>query len=134
MELTEKEKEALIRFVETVLGGARVQEYHEIFTDLSANTGTNTKDSSTVDSRRLRMITHVAALNNVSGCTFIKLQHVDGGQVAIDKTGVAPLIGETINWDGLMILGEGDYTRVQWLGCSSGDDLYAIVSGYEIIK
>uniref|UniRef100_A0A6M3XS80 Uncharacterized protein n=1 Tax=viral metagenome TaxID=1070528 RepID=A0A6M3XS80_9ZZZZ len=134
MELTEKEKEALIRFVETVLGGARVQEYHEIYTDLAASTGTNTKDFTTVHPRRLRVITHVAAVNNISSCTFIILRHIDGGQTAIDKTGVAPLIGETVNWDGFMILGEGDYTEVEWQGCTSGDDIYAVVSGYEIIK
>lgn len=134
MELTEKQIETLLKAAETVLGGARVQEYHEIFSDLAADAGTNTKDFSRVDSTRLRVITHIAALNSVTSCTFIKLCHIDGGQTGIDKVGVAPLTGETVNWDGFMILGEGDYSQVLWLGCSSGDDLYAVVSGYEIIK
>ena len=133
-ELTEKQIEAIIKAAETILGGARVQAYEEIWSDLAAGSGTNTKDFPRVDANRIRVITHIAALNSVSACTFIKLQHINGGQTAIDKVGPAPLIGETVNWDGFYIMGGGDYSQVQWLGCTSGDDLYCVVSGYDILK
>lgn len=133
-EFTEEEIKTLVKAAEIGLAGARVQVYEEIFKDIVANDGTNTKDFSRVDSRRLRVITHIAALNSVSSCTFIKLCHQSGGQLAIDKVAPAPLTGETVNWDGVYIMGGGDYSQVLWLGCTGGDDLYAVVSGYEIIK
>ncbi len=133
-ELTEKQIEDIIRAAETILGGARVQEYHEIAQAIVSGGASPTKDFSRVDSRRLRVVTHIAALNATTASTFIRLAHINGGQTSIDKVGVAPLIGETVNWDGFMILGEGDYTRILWLGCGATDALWAVVSGYEILK
>lgn len=132
-ELTEKQIEDIIKSAETRLGGARVQVYQEIWSNLVPTASTNTKNFSRVDSTRIRIVTHIAALNNTSSPTFIRLSHYDGGQLAHDKIGVAPLIGETVNWDGFMLLGGGDYTQIVWTGCTSGDDLYAVVSGYEIL-
>lgn len=134
MEFTEKQIETLVRAAEKGLTGDRVQVYEEIWFDLTATTSTRTKDFTRCPTGKIRVITHMAALNSVTSCTFIKLCHINGGQTAIDKVGVAPLIGETVNWDGFIILGEGDYAEVQWLGCTSGDDTYAVVSGYEITK
>lgn len=134
MELTEEQIKTLVRAAEIGLAGARVQVYEEIWSTTVATVGTNTKDFTRCDPDKIRVITHMAALNSVSACTFIKLRHVNGGQTATDKVGVAPLTGETINWDGFMILGESDYAKVQWLGCTDGDDLDAVVSGYEITK
>lgn len=133
-EFTEEEIKILVKAAEIGLAGARMQVYEEIFKDIIAGNGTNTKNFSRVDSKRLRVITHIAALNSVSACTFIKMCHQSGGQLAIDKVAAAPLTGETVNWDGAYIMGGGDYSQVLWLGCTSGDDLYAMVSGYEIIK
>ena len=134
MELTEEQIKTLVRAAEIGLAGKRVQVYEEIYYKDSASAGTNTKDFTRCDSGKIRVITHIAALNGTSSSTFIKLCHINGGQTGIDKVGVAPLIGETVNWDGFMILGEGNYSEVLWLGCTSGDDLYAVVSGYEITK
>lgn len=133
-EFTEDEIKTIVKAAEVGLAGARVQVYEEIFKDIIAESGTNTKNFSRVDYKRLRVITHIAALNSVSACTFIKLCHQSGGQLAIDKVVPAPLTGETVNWEGIYIMGGGDYSQVLWLGCTSGDDLYAVVSGYEIIK
>ncbi len=133
-ELTEKQIEDIVRAAETILGGARVQEYHEILQAKVAGEASPTWDCSRVDSRRLRVITHIAALNATTSSTFIRLAHINGGQTAIDKVGVAPLIGESVNWDGFMILGEGDFIRIYWLGCGTTDALWAVVSGYEILK
>lgn len=133
-ELTEKQIEHIVRAAETILGGARVQEYHEIMQAAPASGATHTENFSRVDSRRLRVITHIAALNATRASTFIRICHINGGQIAIDKVGIAPLTGETVNWDGFLILGEGDNTRILWLGCTQNDVLWAIVSGYEILK
>jgi len=133
-ELTEKQIEDITKAAETILGGSRVQAYEEIWSDLAASSGTNTKNFPRVDPDRIRVITHIAALNATTSPTFIKLCHINGGQTAIDKVGVAPLIGESVNWDGFYIMGGSDYSQVLWLGCTSGDDLYCVVSGYEILK
>jgi len=134
MEFTKEQIKTLVRAAEIGLAGERVQVYEEIFSDLVGGAGTNTKDFTRCESGKIRVITHMAALNAVTSCTFIKLCHQNGGQTGIDKVSAAPIIGETVNWDGFMILGEGDYASVLWLGCSNGDDLYAVVSGYEITK
>ena len=133
-EFTQSEIETLVKAAEMGLGGSRMQVYEEIFFDNSAGSGTNTKNFSRVEPGRIRVITHFAALNAVTSNTFIKFCHYSGGQLAIDKVGVAPLVGETVNWDGMFILGEGDYAQALWLSCSSGDDLYAVISGYEIFR
>jgi len=132
--LTEQDIKTLVKAAEMGLGGSRMQVYEEVFFDNSASNGTNTKNFSRIEPGRIRVITHIAALNAVTSCTYIKSCHYEGGRLAIDKVGVAPLIGETVNWDGMMILGEGDYSQVSWLNCSSGDDLYAVISGYEIFR
>ena len=132
-ELTEKQIEILVKAAETVLGGARVQVYNEIVHSEAASASTHTRDFSLVRPGHLRVITHVAALNASRSSTFIRICHIEGGKTAIDKVGIAPLTGETVNWDSFRILGESDYTRILWLGCTIGDTLWAVVSGYEII-
>lgn len=134
MELTKEQIEDIVRAAETILGGARVQEYHEILPDKVAGAVHPERNFSRVDSKRLRVITHIAALNATTAPSFIRLCHVNGGQIAIDKTGVAPLVGETVNWDGFLILGEGDNTRIYWTDCGTTDVLWAVVSGYEVLK
>lgn len=134
MELTKEQIETLVKAAEMGLGGSRFQVYEEIFLDRSASSTTNTKTFRRVETGRLRVITHMAAVNDTSSPTFINLCHYSGGQKAIDKAEPAPAIGETVNWDGFIILGEGDYAQIEFEGCTSGDDLYAVVSGFEIFR
>ena len=133
VELTKEQIDAILKSLEMSLGGYRVIPYEEIYRNLAAASGTNTKDFTVVEPKRIRVITHIAALNATRSNTFIKLCHVSHGATAIDKVGVAPLTGETVNWDGFYILGGGDYAQVLWLVCSSGDDIYATIAGFEIL-
>jgi len=134
MELTEKQIEAIVGAAEKVLTGDKVQVYEEIYKDVDGAVTSRTKNFEDCPAGKVRVITHVAALDNTSSPTSIKFQHTNGGQTSIDKTGIAPLTGETVNWDGAFILTEGDNVSVLWAGVTSGDDLYAVVSGYEITK
>lgn len=134
MELTEEQIKAIVEAAKKVLTGDKVQVYEEIYEDTTGTVTSRTQDFTKVDSGKIRVITHIAAYDNTSSPTSIKFQHTNGGQTAIDKTGVAPLTGETVNWDGAFILTEGDKVSVLWAGITSGDDLYAVVSGYEITK
>lgn len=134
MELTEKQIEAIVGAAKKVLTGENILLYEEIYKDVDGAVTSRTKDFTDCPSGRIRVITHIAALDNTSSPTSIKFQHTNGGQTAIDKTGIAPLTGETLNWGGFYILTEGDKVSVLWAGVTSGDDLYAVVSGYEIIK
>jgi len=131
--LTEKQINILLKAAKQLTWVGNLYPYEESWIDKAAADGTNTRTFGKVGPRRLRVITHVAALNAVTSCTFIKLCHRSSGRILIDKVGVAPLIGETVNWDGFRIMGEGGYDEVSFLSCSSGDDLYAMTSGYEIM-
>lgn len=134
MELTEKQIKTIVEAAKKVLTGENVLFYEEMYKDVNGAVTSRTKDFTDCPAGRIRVITHIAALDNTSSPTSIKFQHTNGGQTGIDKTGIAPLIAETVNWDGFYILTEGDKVSVLWAGITSGDDLYAVVSGYEIIK
>ena len=134
MELTEEEIKVIVEAAKKGLTGDDVQIYEEIYKDTSGAVTTRIKDFTKCPIGKIRVITHIAALDATSSPTYIKLCHQNGGELAIDKVGVAPPTGETVNWDGFFIIGELDYAEVIWLGITSGDDLYAVISGYEITR
>jgi len=134
MELTEEQIKAIVLAAKKVLTGENIQVYEEIYKDTEGAVTSRTKDFTKCPAGKIRVITHIAALDVTSAPSHIKLCHQNGGELAIDKVAIAPLTGETCNWDGFYILGEGDYAEVVWLGVTSGDDLYAVISGYEITK
>lgn len=132
-ELAEAEIKALVEAARQQTWGAKIFPYEERWQDKAASDGTNEHDFAKVDPRRTRVITHMAAYNDVSACTFIYLKHNVRGVDLVDAGAVAPLIGEVVNLPSPITLGADDYMLVSFEGCTSGDDLYAVVNGYEII-
>ena len=132
-EFTEEQIQKIVKAVEQGTWHGKVFPYQEGWYNKVAAAGTNNKDFEKVDPKRIRVITHISAYNDVTSCPFIYLFH-HNGQTYIPLAGtVAPLIGEVVAFNGQAILKPGDYIRVSFETCSSGDDIYAGVNGYEIM-
>uniref|UniRef100_A0A6H2A0X6 Uncharacterized protein n=1 Tax=viral metagenome TaxID=1070528 RepID=A0A6H2A0X6_9ZZZZ len=133
MELTEKQINAIMRAVGQLTWHGKVIPYERNWQDKAATAGTNNHEFDKVDPRRIRVITHAACYNDVSACTFIYIQHWNGRELVEDEGGVAPAIGEIVRFAGMLVLPPNGYMAVSFEGCTSGDDLYAVVSGYDVL-
>ena len=132
-ELTEQEIKAILTAVGQMTWHGKLVPYIDGWYNKVASGGTNNKDFEKVDPKRIRVITHVGAYNDVTSCTFIYIYHYNGTLYLPIAGQVAPLIGEVVAFNGIEILKPGDLVRVSFETCVSGDDLYAGVSGYEIM-
>lgn len=132
-ELTEAEIKAILRAVGQLTWHGRLIPYMDGWYDKVAGSGTQTHDFEKVDPKRIRVITHVGAYNDVSSNTFTYIFHYNGILYLPMAGQVAPAIGEVVAFDGMEILKPGDLVRVSFETCVSGDDLYVGINGYEII-
>lgn len=131
-ELTEEQIKEILKFIGQQTWGEDIQVYDESWRDMAATVGTNNHPMAQVEEGWLRVITHMAAYNDVSACDFIYLQHWNGRELVEDEGQVAPAIGEVVAFNGMLILGPGKYEAVSFEGCTSGDDLYFVAHGYSI--
>lgn len=132
-EFTEEQIKKIVTAAEQGTFGGKVIPYEQEWYDKAASSGTNEHDFSRVDAGRIRVITHAALYNDTSACTFIYIKHRKGYTFPVDEGEVAPLTGEVVRFAGQIILGPEQHMRASFEGCTSGDDIYAIVNGYEII-
>lgn len=133
VELTEEQIKEIVLLGEQGIWHKKVFPYMEGWYNKVAATGTNTKDFEKVNPGRIRVITHISAYNDVTSNTYIYLFHYNGSLYLPLGGAVAPLIGEPVTFNGQAILKPGDFIRVSFETCVSGDDIYAGVNGYEIL-
>jgi len=132
-ELTEDQIKALVTIARQLTWGDNILLYEHKWKDLAASAVTSNHDADKVGPGRIRVITHMAAYNDVTANPFIYLRHHDGAEYLVDEGQVAPAIGEVVRFSGFLILREGQREGVSFETCSSGDDIYFVSQGYEIL-
>lgn len=95
-----------------------------------ATLGTNDLVFGQIDPGRLMVVTHLSGYNDVSACTRIRVGYYNRHRMVWIRTVPAPLITETVEFNGRIRLYEGMYPVVRFEGCTADDDLYATLNGY----
>lgn len=107
----------------------RYQRYEESI-DLDADALVNTYNFSRVGTDRILVITHMSAYNAISACTYIRLGFYNRTRNVWPRIEPAPLVLETVEFNGELTLQEDMWPVVQWDGCALHDDLHALIEGY----
>lgn len=132
MEFTIEEKKQLIESAKLlVMAERRFQRYEESL-DLDADAGVNTINFSRVGTNRILVITHISAYDATSAPTYIRLGFFNRTRNVWPRIEPAPLVLETVEFNGELTLQEDMWPVVQFDGATAHDDLHALVEGYWI--
>lgn len=100
--------------------------------EMVALTTPNDLKFETVKPGRVLVLEHLSGYDDTSSPTRIRVGYYNGHRLNWLNTQPAPLISETVAHNGRTLLREGMYPIVRFVGCGSGDDLYAALNGYYI--
>jgi len=100
--------------------------------DMDADDGTNDLVFETVKYNRVLVLEHLSGFNNISACTRIRVGYYNGHRLNWLVTQPAPLVTETVAFDGLVYLRAQMYAIVRFEGCTEHDDIFASLNGYWI--
>lgn len=103
---------------------------HEEPLELTAAAGDNTFNFSRVGTNRILVITHMSAYNVNSACTYIRLGYFNRARNVWVKIEPAPLVLETVDFNGELVLTEDMWPVIQFNTAQADDDLHAVVQGY----
>lgn len=112
--------------VETLDESFRIEDQRRTIATL----GTNDLTFGQIDPGRLMVVTHLSGYNDVSACTRIRVGYYNRHRLVWIRTVPAPLITETVEFNGRIHLYEGMYPVVRFEDCTGDDDLYATLNGY----
>jgi len=97
---------------------------------LTGDAGDNTKEWARVGTNRILVITHMSAYDANNACTYIRLGYWNRSRFVWPRIVPAPLVLETVEFNGDLALQEGMWPAIQWNGVTASDDLHALVEGY----
>ncbi len=98
--------------------------------NMAAGTGTNDLKFKTVAPGRLLILGHLSGYDDTSSPTRIRVGYWNGHRLNWLKTQPAPILSETVEHNGRVLLREGMYPIVRFEGATSGDDIYATLNGH----
>lgn len=98
--------------------------------NMAASTGTNDLKFEQVKAGRLLVLGHLSGYDDTSSPTRVRVGYWNGHGLNWLRTVPAPLISETVEFNGRVLLREGMYPIVRFEGATSGDDIYATLNGF----
>ena len=131
-EFTEEQIKQIVESAKMLDQSLRRYLRHEEPLELTADAGDNTFTYSRVVTDRILVITHMSAYNVNSACTYIRLGYWNRARNVWLKIEPAPLVLETVEFNGELILTEDMWPVIQFNGATANDDLHALVQGYWI--
>jgi hypothetical protein len=81
---------------------------------------------------QLVVLTHVSAKNEDHANTTTRIAVERGGTNLMLNRDVQSAANISVDWDGQVLMAEGDRVKVSFFGCTSADDIEISCSGYEI--
>ncbi len=130
MELNEEQVAILERAAELIVEALDESFRIEGQTNMIAGDGTNDLEFGQIDPGRLMVVTHLSGYNDTNACTRIRVGYYNRHRMVWIRTVPAPLITETVEFNGRIRLYEGMYPVVRFEDCTAGDDIYATLNGY----
>lgn len=107
----------------------RYERYEEPFT-LVAAAGDNTFDGRRVKGNRILVITHMSGYDATNAPTYGRLGFWNRTRYVWVRIVPAPLVLETVEFNGELYLQEGMWPVIQFNGATLNDDLHALIEGY----
>lgn len=107
----------------------RLQSVQESY-DLTADAGDNTVDGLRVKQGRLVIVTNMWAYDATSAPTYIRLGFWNRTRYVWVRIEPAPLVLETVEFHGMLVLSEGMWPAFQGNGITANDDLHGGLMGY----
>lgn len=107
----------------------RYERYEEPL-EITVQGGQVNFDGKRVGNNRLLVITHMSAYDLDSAATYIRLGYWDRSRYIWVKVVPAPLVLETVEFNGELYLGEGMWPAIQFDGTTGDDDLFGLFQGY----
>jgi len=132
VELTEEQIAKLTRAAELTVQALDDSMRADDELNKSADTGTNDLRFEQVKAGRLLVLEHLSGYDDTSSPTRLRVGYYNGHRLNWLKTQPAPILSETVEHNGRVLLREGMYPIVRFEGATSGDDLYAALNGYWI--
>jgi len=131
-ELTEEQLKTIVEIAKRLDTSLMRLLRHEEPWTLTAAAGTNLRLFNRVSTNRILVITHMSAYNAISACTRIRLGYWSRSRYNWARIVPAPLVLETVEFNGELVLTEDMWPAIQFEGCSKDDDLFGVVQGYWI--
>jgi len=131
-EFTEAQIKEIVQSARMLDQAVRRYERHEQPFSLVATITLHDFAGAPVKGDRILVITHMSAYNLTTACTYIRLGYWNRTRDVWVKIEPAPLVLETVDFNGELYLQEGMWPRIQFNGTAAGDDIFAIVQGYWI--
>jgi len=129
-ELTQEQIKELLTIARGVDESLRRYLRHEEPLELTADAGDNTFNFSRVVTNRLLVITHMSAYDVNNAPTYIRLGYWNRSRNIWPRIVPAPLVLETVEFTGELVLTEDMWPVIQFNGATANDDLHALVEGY----
>lgn len=107
----------------------RYQSVQESY-DLTADAGDNTVDGIRVKGDRLLIVTNMWAYDATSAPTYIRLGFWNRTRYVWIRIEPAPLVLETVEFHGMLVLSEGMWPAFQGNGITLNDDVHGGLMGY----
>ena len=98
----------------------------------NAVVGTNTLDSDAVPAGEIWIVTMLRGYDATSAISSSNIGVLTSGTTYSVDDKIAPGAGVTANYDGFVVLQEGDLIRWRGWGCTLNDDLYLVALGYKM--
>lgn len=130
IELSQDQLATIVKVAGALDSALRRYERHEEPFSLIATVTTHTFTGKPVKGNRILVITHMSAYNLTSACTYIRLGYWNRTRNVWPKIEPAPLVLETVDFNGELYLQEGMWPVIQFNGTVAGDDIFGIVQGY----
>lgn len=131
-EFTEEQVKEITKAAELIVEDLDESFRIEDQTSMVADAGTNNLPFGQIDPGRAMVMNHLSGYNDVSACTRIRLGYYNRHRNVWVRTVPAPLVTETVEFNGKIRLYEGMYPIVRFEGCTADDDLYATLNGHWI--
>lgn len=130
MEFTEEQIKHIVEIATALDQSLRRYERYEDPFALIATVTLHDFVGARVGTNRILVITHMSAYDATSACTYIRLGYWNRTRDVWPKIEPAPLVLETVEFNGELYLQEGMWPRIQFNGCAAGDDIYGLIQGY----
>lgn len=134
MEFTEEQIKEIVEAAKNLeVALRRYERYLEPFT-CSADAGDNTFNGQRVEANGLLVITHMSGYDGTSAPTYARLGFWNRTKYVWRQIVPAPLVLETVEFNGALYLWEGMWPAIQFNGATASDALYGLAEGYWVRK
>ncbi len=108
-----------------------VDTYAERISDPNAAAGTNILIGTSVPANKLYVVTAVLTFNDNSAMGPVMLYRYTGSTTTGLKRVASLAVDDGLNWEGMLVLKEGETIRASLQGCTLNDDIYLDIQGWE---